>query len=117
MRTVIAVLMAFMLTNVPHIAAAEAVAESKLAATTELVSELTRTQAEEKVANYLQMSEVRKGLEARGISPDEVSLRIASLSDQELKQLAEQMDQARYGGDILIAILVVVLIIFLIKRM
>jgi hypothetical protein len=113
MRPLIAVFMAFMMSNVPHIAAAE----SKLAATTELVSELTRTQAEDQVESYLQMAEVRKGLEARGISPDEVSKRLASLSDFELKQLADQMDQARYGGDILIAILVVVLIIFLIKRM
>lgn len=113
LRHTVAMFMAFMMTNLPHIAAAE----SQMLPTTELVTQINRAQAEDKVENYLKMDEVKKALAARGISPTEMSARLASLSDQELRQLSDQLDQARYGGDILIAILVVVLIIFLIKRL
>jgi hypothetical protein len=112
-RNLVAVIMAFFMTNLPHVA----FAESHMIATSEAVREFDRAQTQARVQSYLQMNAVKKALAARGISPDEMNQRLASLSDQELRQMADQMDQARYGGDILIAILIVVLIIFLIKRL
>jgi hypothetical protein len=112
MNRIIAIVMAFMMSNVPHVAAAE----SQMLSTAEMVTQIDRARAEERVGRYLQMDEVKKALSVRGISPEEMSSRLASLSDHELNQMADQMDQARYGGDILIVILVVVLIIFLVKR-
>jgi hypothetical protein len=104
--------MAFLLTNLPHIA----FAESHMISTAQIADELSRTEAQQQVESYLEKPELRKALLERGISPDEVSYRLASLSDSELRQMATQMHQAQYGGDILITVLIVVLIIFLIKR-
>lgn len=40
-----------------------------------------------------------------GLSADEVDSRLASLSDQEIRQLPGQVSEARAGEDILVAIL------------
>lgn len=105
-------LMSLMLSNVPAVA----LAEGQMISTSSFVSSLNRGQAEQRVQDFLTDAKVRQQLIDRGVSPDEVSQRVASLSDAELKQLSGQVEQARAGGDILITILVVVLIIFLIKR-
>jgi hypothetical protein len=104
--------MALLLSNLPHIA----FAESHMISTSQVADELSRTEAQQQIESYLEKPELRKALIARGISPDEVSYRLASLSDSELRQMATEMNRAQYGGDILLAILVIVLIIFLIKR-
>jgi hypothetical protein len=106
-------LMSFIMTNIPQLAMAEA----QMITTSAVVADINRAQEEQNVQSVLQMTEVRHQLLKQGISPDEVSQRVASLSDTELKQLSGQMDQVRAGGDILFAILIVVLIIFLIKRL
>jgi hypothetical protein len=95
-----------------------AVAEQMIS-TTELVDALSRTQAEAKIQSYLDREDLQKELKKLGISPTEVTQRMASLSVAELNQLSAQMDQARYGGDvfgILILVLVILLIIYLAKR-
>jgi len=107
-----ALMMALTMSNLPQVV----FAESQMISTAEVAEELSRGEAQQKVEGYLQRQEVRQGLLDRGISPDEVSQRLASLSDTELKQMATEMDRAQYGGDILVAILIVVLIIYLIKR-
>ncbi|MGE3975408.1 MAG: PA2779 family protein [Bdellovibrionales bacterium] len=83
---------------------------------TSVAEHLTRVQAQEKLDNFLKRTDVREQLMAYGLSAEEASKRMASLSELELRQLAGQVEEARAGGDILIAVLVVVLIIFLIKR-
>lgn len=110
-------LMSLMMSSLPHVAWAEAAQE--MIPTANVVEALTRVQAEQKIQGYMNRADLRQALVDRGISPTEVSSRIASLSDMELRQLAQQMDQARYGGDptgILVLVLLIVLIIFLVKR-
>jgi hypothetical protein len=116
-KTFLTIFMAFMISNLPHVVFAETA--DQMISTTEVVESLTRSQAEAKVRSYLDRQDFQSELVKMGLSPAEVSKRVASLSDSELKQLATQMDQARYGGDIfgiLILVLVVVLIIYLVKR-
>lgn len=107
-----ALIMCLFLTNLP----AQALAEAQMIQTQEVVAELSRQDRENQVQGLLNNEEVRKNLLELGLTPDEVSSRLATLSDVEMKQLSSQLEQARYGGDILVTILVVVLIIFLIKR-
>ncbi len=107
----VAIFMAMFISNVPSTVFAEAMISTSVVA-----AELTRAQAQANVENILQRTDVRAELLKRGVAPDEITSRLASLSETELRELSGQMDQARAGGDILIAILVVVLIIFLIKR-
>jgi hypothetical protein len=109
--------LSLVLSHVPNAMASETLLqEGQMISTAEWVSQETREQLTQKVTTYLNKDDVKQQLMLSGISSEEASLRIASLNNEELKDLSAQIDEAKYGGDILIAILVVVLIIFLIKR-
>lgn len=110
-RIFISVGMSLLISNVPA-----NVFAGGMISTASIVQELNRNQAQAKVDEFLQQNVVREELAKRGVSADEISSRLASLSTEEMRQLSKQMDEARAGGDILITILLVVLIIFLIKR-
>ena len=114
-----AVLMAIMMSNVPHIALAEGIVKQEMIPTMAVVDALSREQTQSKVEEFLSREDVRSELIKRGVTPGEVTERLASLSDYELRQLAGQMQQATYGGDIggiLILVVLVLLIIFLPTR-
>ena len=98
---------------------AVAATAEQMYSTTEVVESLSRTQAEAKIQSYLDRADLQNQFKKLGISPTEMSARMASLSVTELNQLSAQLDKARYGGDvfgILILVLVVLLIIYLAKR-
>lgn len=76
-------LMSIMMTQAPQVALAEGV----MISTSSVVTELTRSQSEAQVQDMLNRDEVRKALAERGISSDEISSKIAALSDTELQQL------------------------------
>ncbi|MBY0314433.1 MAG: PA2779 family protein [Bdellovibrionales bacterium] len=121
LKTTVLMVLIVMLTRVPQLVAADRAIEvsSPMISTTEWVTEQTREQMAQKVTQFLQKDEVRHQLAASGVSVDEASQRVASLSESELRQLSSEIDQAQYGGDvggILIVVLLVVLIIFLVKR-
>lgn len=106
------VFMSTILSNVP----AMAMAAPSMMGTAKLIEKLDRAQAQSDVENFLSRDDVKQALLSRGVSPEEVSARIASLTESELRALAGQVQQARAGGDVLVTILVIVLIIFLVKR-
>lgn len=110
LRLFVCVFMSLFISNVPALAA------DGMISTSSAVADLSRAQAQQNVQNFVNQGEVRSELLKRGVSPDEVTSRLASLSEAEVKQLAGQIETARAGGDILWTILIVVLIIFLIKR-
>lgn len=112
-RVLCSVMMSLILTNIPAVALAE---DGGMISTSAVAAEMSRTQAQERVQNFLSQDNVRRQLIERGVPPDEVSQRMASLSDSELRQMAGQMEQARAGGDILVTVLIVLLIIYLIQR-
>ena len=107
--------LSFSLSNTPSVAAAAA-HDLKLISTAEVVDEVSRSHKEQKVKDFLSRSDVRDQLIKHGVNADEASIRVASLSEQELNQLSSQVEQAKAGGNILVAILLIVLIIYLIKR-
>ena len=106
-----AVAMSLFISNVPSTVLADG-----MVSTSEVVAGLTREEAKADIENLLSREDVQNELEKRGVSAQEISSRLASLSAEEMRQLSGQINEARAGGDILITILVVVLIIFLIKR-
>ena len=108
--------MALIMTSIPHLAVAEMTHPLKMIPTNQVVFELSRTEAQTKIDNFLQQENVRQQLLARGVSIEEAHIRLASLSTTEMNTLVSQMNEARAGGDILVTILVIVLIIFLIQR-
>ncbi len=110
-RALISAFMALVISHAPQVIASE-----KMISAASVLAEQNRSDAEKNVLQYMQKTQVQKALVANGVSSDEASLRLASLSDQELRQLSGQVTEARAGGDILIAILLVVLIIYFAKR-
>lgn len=116
-RVYIAVFMAAIMTNIPYLAWAEAA--PSMIPTSVVVEQMGAAEARAKVQSFLNREDFKSELIKRGVQPEEVNARIAALSEQELKQLATQMDKAQYGGDlggILIIVVLVLLIIFLAKR-
>lgn len=89
---------------------------SKMISAGTVLTQITRAQTEAGIRNFFKNSDVQKQLIKQGVAPDEILGRLATLSEHELQQLSGQIKEARAGGDILLAILVVVLIIYFIKR-
>jgi hypothetical protein len=105
------------LAHIPEVASAEIA--DQMIPTQAVVDSLSRIDLESKIQAQLNREDLKNEFRKLGVSPDEVSQRVANLSDAELRQLSQQMDQARYGGDIigiLVIALVVVLIIYFAKR-
>lgn len=111
-KTLIAMTMSLIMTNVPSLALAEGMISTNV-----VVEQMTHTETQAKVDQFLQQDEIRAELTKQGLSIDEVRMRLASLSPRELQDLSAQMDQARAGGSILVTVLLVVLIIFIVKRL
>lgn len=107
--------LSFSLSNAPAFATAVS-QDLKLISTAQVVDEVSRSQKEQRVKDFLSRSDVKDQLMSHGVSAEEASFRVASLSEQELNQLSAQVEEAKAGGNILVAILLVVLIIYLIKR-
>ena len=117
LRAMTAIFMAAILTNVPYMAWAEQI--PAMMPTSAVVDQMSAREARAKVQTFLDRADFKSELIKRGVNPAEVNARVASLSEQELRQLASQMDKVQYGGDvggILIVIVLVLLIIFLARR-
>lgn len=115
LKTATTYLMALMLSNAPQLAMGEAAHTLTMIPTSSLVIELTETQAQENISNFLSRTDVQQQLMNSGLSKEEASLRLATLSRSELNNLSSQINEARAGG-VLLTILVVILILILIGR-
>src|SRR5919201_1514651 len=73
--------------------------------------------ARDRVASLLERADVRNQLEALGVNPADVKVRVASLTDDEAAQLAARIDQLPAGADAagaLVGALVLIFIVLLI---
>jgi hypothetical protein len=68
----------------------------------------------DRLSMVLERSEVRAALEAWGVSSDEAAARIEILTDQEVVQLADQLDQMPAGGSALGILVGAALFVFLV---
>jgi hypothetical protein len=74
----------------------------------------------EKIQKMLEMKMVQERLKQLGFSEDEIQSRLGQLSDQQIHQLAQTLDQLKVGGDgggviifLLLVALIVVLVLYL----
>ena len=67
-----------------------------------------------RVLTVLERSDVQAALQAHGVSPVDVKARVAAMSDDEVAQLAGQIDSLPAGGSDVLTIILVVFIILLI---
>lgn len=117
-RVITVAALSMSLSHLPNVVMAETIQanHNKMVSTTEVLQNFDRKLAQEKVVNYLNQQQVEQKLVAQGVSLAEAQARVNSLSDQELQNLSQQVDKAQYGGDILVTILLIILIIYLVKR-
>ena len=68
----------------------------------------------ERLAALLDREDVQAGLRAHGIDPREAQARVSALTDAEVEMIVGQLDQLPAGGDALVAILVIAVLVFFI---
>jgi len=104
-----------MLLSVPYQAAFAALVQ------TETILDMSRGQeARETLKQFMARKDVRSAIVSQGVDPLEADARLNSLSDAEVIQLADQIDQLPAGGDFLgfvIAVLVIVILVLVIMRL
>lgn len=88
---------------------------------TDTMLDMSRGQeARETLKQFMALEDVRTTIVSQGIDPLEADARLNSLSDAEVIQLADQIDQLPAGGDVLglaIAVLVIVILVLVIMRL
>ncbi len=80
------------------------------------LSQLDRSADLEKIQKILEIKMVRERLDQLGFSQDEIQERLGQLTDDQIHQLALQLDELRAGGNgeaVIIILLVIALIIVL----
>jgi hypothetical protein len=82
--------------------------------TGQAVSRLALDADRRRIAEFVSRDDVKSQLEKFGVDPKEAALRVASLSDQEVQNLASQINKSTAGGDALVGVLTLVLIVLLI---
>jgi hypothetical protein len=92
-------------------------AQAQIVSTEEAQKELqasANAQADrDKVNNFLQREDVREALVGRGVSADAAQERVRAMTDLEVAQLAQRIDQAPAGGDALGVIFAVFIILLI----
>lgn len=71
------------------------------------------SEARDQLRSFLDRKEVQSQLTARGIDPAEAKARVDSLSDAEVMQIADKIDQLPSGGDFWGTLLFVLVIVFI----
>ena len=104
-----------LLLSVPYQSAFAALVE------TDTLLDMSRGQeARETIKQFMARKDVRSAIVSQGVEPLEADARLNSLSDAEVIQLANQIDQLPAGGDVLgllVTVLVVVILVLLIMRL
>lgn len=84
-------------------------------------SHLDRAADLERIQRVLEMKVVKERMEKLGFSAEEVKARFDRLSDQQIHQLAGQIDDLRVGKDaalgVVIALLVIVILIIIVLQL
>jgi hypothetical protein len=82
-------------------------ARAGLVTTDQLVEQRTAASDRERLAAILLRDDVRQQIEALGVDRNEAIARLASLSDQEIQQIAGRIDELPAGQNLLVGVLIV----------
>lgn len=82
-------------------------ARAGLVRTEQVMEQRTAAPARERVSAILLRGDVRQQLEALGVDRAEAIVRLASLTDQEVQQIAGRIDELPAGQSVLVGVLVV----------
>ncbi|MCL7743603.1 PA2779 family protein [Guyparkeria hydrothermalis] len=106
------VIASFTMGSMPAMATPSAVVDGMV--TTQEAMSADRTSADrERIAELLNRDDVRNQLVAQGVAPAEVEQRVAALSDEEVRQMNERLDQMPAGANAVVGALFVAFLILL----
>ena len=84
-----------------------------------VLSNVDREATIEKIQKFLETKMIRERLENFGFTQDEIQTRLSRFSDQQIHQLALQIDDLKVGGDaangIIALLLIVILVVLLLQ--
>jgi hypothetical protein len=82
-------------------------AHAGLVTTDQLLEQRTAAAERERLAAILLRDDVRQQMEALGVDRNEAMARLSSLSDQEVQQIAGQIDELPAGQNFLVGVLII----------
>ncbi|QJQ93992.1 MULTISPECIES: PA2779 family protein [Halomonadaceae] len=97
----------------------QAVAAPQPAPTTALVSTQDALQANqvsadrERISEVLARQEVQEQLLAQGVDPADIEARVAALSDEEVRQMADHLDQLPAGASVVGAVVFIFVLLLI----
>ncbi len=99
-------------TSLPVVAFAQPTqaAPASLVTTEEAIAPAVQARVQELLAR----SEVRDALLARGVSPEQVSARVAAMTEEEARAVADKLDQLPAGASDVLGFILVIFIILLV---
>ena len=115
-RMLLCLMISFTLVELPIL---KGQAHAGMITTSAAVTEMSRAECERNVSEFLNRTDVKDQMVKLGLSSEEATRRLASLSDKEVRKLSGDIEKAQVGGDvtgILVIVLIVILIIYLAKR-
>jgi hypothetical protein len=89
-------------------------ASAGMVGTDEAIGAAAVSAERDKVDAFLQREDVRSALQARGVSAEAASERVRALSQAEVAQLAQQIDQAPAAGTDVLGFFLVLFVVLLI---
>jgi hypothetical protein len=89
-------------------------AQAKMVTTDQVLSQSTSSDDRAQVLNFLMREDVQQHLASLGVDPEEAKNRVASLSDEEIRQIAGRLDELPAGEGGIGIIVGAILIIFLV---
>jgi len=107
--TIAAVSLAFSMTLVPM-----APANAGLISTDRIIEQEQVSADRERVNAFVARDDVRKEFQKNGVNPDEAAARVAALSDVEIGQIAQKLDNLPAGQDAATALIGAAVTIFII---
>jgi hypothetical protein len=89
------------------------VAVAAMVSTDSVVAQQEQVIDRAELAAALEREDVQASLEAYGVSPEEAAERVAALTDEEIRELSQNIDALPAGGSGTVTILLLVIIILL----
>lgn len=91
--------------------------EARLIGTQEAIQITQREEQLDRISRILFRSEVQEQMLAHGVEPKDVKDRLAVLTDEELRQLANRLQDMPAGGDSVLAVIGVIFVVLIILEL
>ena len=89
-------------------------AHAAMVSTAEILKQSQNNDSRDRLHMFFNRSEVQKHLVAWGVNPEEAKARVDSLTDQEIEEIRDRIDQLPAGGGALGTIVGAALVIFIV---